>query len=134
MIVSEQRTHVFNDNFFYQGPMNQKEKKRHKRWTPEKSEEAMIQGIIEGSPEAVGVAVIRLNCGCRKMAAVDRDGEPASKVIMYRDRAESICDKCKEDNGAYMRVTEQFIHWMPPEPEEARKKMIEAKVLGIKTH
>jgi len=92
----------------------------------------MIQGIIEGSPEAVGVAVIRLNCGCRKMAAVDRDGEPASKVIIYRDRAESICDKCKEDNGAYMRVTEQFIHWTQPEPEEARKKMIEEKVLGIK--
>ena len=100
--------------------------------TPEKSEDAMIQGILEGSPDAIGVAVIRLNCGCRKMAAVDKDGEPASKVIIYRDRAESICGKCKEDNGSYMRVTEQFIHWVEPEPETAKKQMIVEKVLGIK--
>ena len=104
------------------------------KWTPEKSEKAMIQGIIEGSPEAIGVAVVRLNCGCRKMAAVDSEGEPASKVIMYRDRAQSICDKCKEDNGSYLRMSEQYIHWVSPEPDTARKKMIEAKVLGIKTH
>ena len=104
------------------------------KWTPEKSEEAMIQGILEGSPDAIGVAVIRLNCGCRKMAAVDKDGEPASKVIMYRDRAESICDKCKKDNGSYMRVVTQFIHWVQPEPEAAKKQLIEEKVLGLKTH
>jgi len=104
-----------------------------KKWTPEKSEEAMIQGIIEGSPDAVGVAVVRLNCGCRKMAAVDKEGEPASKVIIYRDRAETICDKCKEDNGAFMRITEQFIHWNSPEPETEKKKIIEEKVLGIRT-
>ena len=114
--------------------MKNKENKRQKKWTPEKSEEAMIQGILEGSPDAIGVAVVRLNCGCRKMAALDRDGEPASKVIIYRDRAESICDKCKEDNGSFMRVTEQFIHWNQPEPEAAQKLMIEEKVLGIKTH
>ena len=112
--------------------MDKKEKKVQQKWTPEKSEDAMIQGIIEGSPDAIGVAVIRLNCGCRKMAALDKNGEPASKVIMYRDRAESICDKCKEDNGAYMRVTEQFINWVEPEPETAKKKVIVEKVLGIK--
>jgi hypothetical protein len=104
-----------------------------KKWTPEKSEEAMIQGIIEGSPDAIGVAVIRLDCGCRKMAAVDKDGEPASKVIMYRDKSESICDKCQEDNGAFMRTTEQFIHWISPEPEIEKKKIIEEKVLGVTT-
>jgi hypothetical protein len=114
--------------------MKASDMKKEKKWTPEKSEEAMIQGIIEGSPEAIGVAVVRLNCGCRKMAAVDKEGEPASKVIMYRDRAESICDKCKEDNGSYMRITEQFIQWISPEPEAAKKKMIEEKVLGLKTH
>lgn len=102
-------------------------------WTPEKSEEAMIQGIIEGSPDAIGVAVVRLNCGCRKMAAVDKNGEPASKVIMYRDRAESICDKCKDDDGAYSRTSVQFIHWEKPEPDAETKKMIYEKVLGIKT-
>ncbi len=37
--------------------------KKAKR-TPEQGEQAMIEGILEGSPEAVGVAVIRLNCGC----------------------------------------------------------------------
>ena len=107
-----------------------------KKWTPEKSEEAMIQGIIEGSPDAIGVAVIRLDCGCRKMAAVDKEGEPASKVIMYRDRSESICDKCKEDDGSFMRMTEQFIHWLSPEPEIEKKRIIEEKVLGakIQTH
>ena len=103
--------------------------KKRKR-TPEQGEQAMIEGIIEGSPDAVGVAVIRLNCGCRKMAAVDKQGEPASKIIMYRDQAESICDQCKDDNGDYMRVTEQFIFWKAPEPDEAIKKEISGKVLG----
>ena len=94
----------------------------------------MIQGIIEGSPDAVGVAVVRLDCGCRKMAAVDEKGEPASKVIMYRDKAESICQKCKEDNGSFMRMTDQFINWISPEPEADTKRMIIEKVLGIRTH
>ena len=90
----------------------------------------MIEGIIEGSPDAVGVAVIRLNCGCRKMAAVSITGEPASKIIMYRDQAESICDQCKKDNGDFMRVVEQFISWKEPAPAEKIKKEIRAKVLG----
>lgn len=98
--------------------------------TPEQGEQAMIEGILEGSPEAVGVAVIRLNCGCRKMAAVDSNGEPASKIIMYRDLAESICEQCREDNGDYMRVTEQFIHWNTPAPDDSQKSIISAKVLG----
>jgi len=114
--------------------MKKKYAEKQKKWSPEKSEEAMIQGLIEGSPDAIGVAVVRLNCGCRKMAAVDKSGEPASKVIMYRDKAESICDKCKADNGSYFRVSRQFIHWIHPEPDAAIKKMIEDKVLGTKTH
>jgi hypothetical protein len=96
----------------------------------EKSEEAMIAGILEGSPDGIGVVVVRLECGCRKMAAVAKDGEPASKVIIYRDQAESICEKCKVDNGAFMRVTESFIHWVQPEPDEEDKTVITAKVLG----
>lgn len=96
----------------------------------EKSEEAMIAGILEGSPDGIGVVVVRLECGCRKMAAVDKDGEPASKVIIYRDLAESICDKCKEDNGDFMRVSESFIHWVQPEPAEDQKQLITTKVLG----
>ena len=48
----------------------------------------MIAGILEGSPDGIGVVVVRLECGCRKMAAVAKDGEPASKVIIYRDQAE----------------------------------------------
>jgi len=102
-----------------------------KNWAPEKGERAMIEGIIEGSPDAIGVAVIRLDCGCRKMAAIDPDGEPASKIIMYRDHAESICEQCKEDNGDFMRVTEQFISWTDPEPGDELKKKIMAKVLGV---
>ncbi|MEJ2032556.1 MAG: hypothetical protein P8Y63_05865 [Deltaproteobacteria bacterium] len=96
----------------------------------QKSEEAMIEGILEGSPEGIGVAVVRLDCGCRKMAAVAEDGEPASKVIMFRDSAESICDQCKQDNGAFARVIEAFIHWTKPEPDPEVKKSIEIKVLG----
>ncbi len=114
----------------------EKQRKQGKKgnWTPEKSEQAMIEGILEGSPDGVGVAVIRLDCGCRKMAAVDKTGEPASKVIMYRDRAESICDKCKEDDGSFARVTTQFIYWVSPEPDAKTKEMVQEKVLGIKTH
>lgn len=98
--------------------------------TPEQGEEAMIAGIMEGSPDAAGVAVIRLNCGCRKLAAVSIAGEPASKIIMYRDQAESVCAQCKQDNGDYMRVIEQFISWKEPEPDEVVKKILLVKVLG----
>ena len=93
-------------------------------------EQAMIEAILEGSPEGIGVAVIRLDCGCRKMAAVKKDGEPASKIIMYRDQAETICPQCRKDNGDFMRVTEQFIHWAAPEPDMTTKTEIEIKVLG----
>lgn len=99
----------------------------------EKSELAMIEGILEGSPDGVGVAVIRLDCGCRKMAAVDKEGDPASKVIVYRDNAKSVCDTCKEDNGAFMRVTESFIHFVDPPPPVEKMEMINAKVLGTAT-
>jgi hypothetical protein len=98
--------------------------------TPAQGEQAMIAGILEGSPDAVGVAVVRLDCGCRKMAAVSSTGEPASKIIMYRDQSEAICSRCQKDNGDYMRVLEQFISWKKPEPDEKTKKMITAKVLG----
>lgn len=99
--------------------------------TVEQGEQAMIEGIQEGSPDSIGVAVIRLDCGCRKMAAVDKNGDPASKIIMYRDQAESICEQCRKDNGDFMRVTEQFISWSKPEPDAQTKQMIEAKVLGV---
>lgn len=99
----------------------------------EKNEEAMVEGILEGSPDGIGVVIVRLECGCKKMAAVAKDGEPASKLIMYRDQAESICELCKKDNGDYMRVTEAFIHWTKPEPSDTVKKKINTKVLGSQT-
>lgn len=106
-------------------------KEPRKKVTAEKRELAMIEGILEGSPEGIGVVVIRLDCGCRKMAAVDKNGDPASKIIMYRDMAESICSKCKKDNGAFMRVTESFIHWTDPEPSEEDQHAIWSKVIGV---
>lgn len=109
--------------------------RKKKQAKVEKRERAMIEGIIEGSPDAVGVVVIRIDCGCRKMAGVQRDGEPASKLIIYRDEAESICDKCKEDNGAFMRVTDSFIHYTEEDLSTNEKKNIEIKVLGqVQTH
>ncbi|MFV0438757.1 MAG: hypothetical protein ACK5PS_15370 [Desulfopila sp.] len=96
----------------------------------EKRELAMIEGILEGSPDGIGVVVVRLDCGCRKMAAVDKNGDPASKIIMYRDMAESICAKCKADNGAFVRVTESFIHWVDPAPDEEDQQLIWNKVIG----
>lgn len=109
-------------------------KKKEKTLVAQKNEEAMIEGILEGSPDGIGVAVVRLACGCRKMAAVDKDGEPASKVIMYRDSAESICDLCKKDNGAFERVKESFIHWQKPAPAKQIQQMIKNKVLGTTAH
>lgn len=109
--------------------------KKNKKTAPnkliaEKNETAMIAGIIEGSPDAVGVAVVRLDCGCRKMAALDIKGDAASKVIAYRDSALSICDQCKEDHGDFSRVTESFIDWVEPKPDAATRQKIEIKVLG----
>jgi len=110
-----------------------KEKKGKKILQVEKRERAMIEGILEGSPEGIGVVVVRLDCGCRKMAAVSKEGDPASKIIMYRDQAESICAKCKEDNGSFVRVTESFIHWVKPAPSEELQQEITLKVLGSNT-
>ncbi|MDJ0622418.1 MAG: hypothetical protein QNJ17_05605 [Desulfocapsaceae bacterium] len=114
--------------------MTKKKKQSKKQLIAQKNEMAMIEGILEGSPDGIGVVVVRLDCGCRKMAAVAADGEPASKVIIYRDGAESVCDLCKDDNGAYMRVTESFIHWVEPEPDDDQKKSIQLKVLGSAPH
>ncbi len=108
-----------------------KKNKKAKIFIPaEKKERAMIEGILEGSPDGIGVVVIRLECGCRKMAAVSKSGDPASGVIIYRDNAESICDKCKEDNGEFMRVNESFIHWVEPAPSQEKQREISIKVLG----
>lgn len=108
-------------------------KEKNRALVAEKNEEAMVEGILEGSPDGIGVVIVRLECGCKKMAAVAKDGEPASKLIMYRDQAESICELCKKDNGDYMRVTEAFIHWIKPEPSDTVKEKINAKVLGSQT-
>jgi len=110
--------------------MSRKEKKSKKIVPVEKRERAMIEGILEGSPDGVGVVVIRLECGCRKMAAVSKSGDPASGVIIYRDNAESVCDKCKKDNGDFMRVSESFIHWVEPAPSQEKQREINIKVLG----
>ena len=116
--------------------MKLKKKKKSKSDSPgpklvaQKNEQAMIEGILEGSPDGIGVAVVRIECGCRKMAAVDIKGEPASKVVIYRDSATEICAKCKEDDGAFSRVLESFIHWTEPEPDQETKHNIEVKVLG----
>ena len=107
-----------------------KDKEQRRQIATEKAELAMIEGILEGSPDGIGVVVVRMQCGCRKMAAVAADGEPASKVIMYRDQAESICPLCQADNGAYQRVAESFIHWLDPAPEPDQQEMIYRKVLG----
>lgn len=110
-----------------------KEKKSKKKLLVEKRERAMIEGILEGSPDGIGVVVIRLDCGCRKMAAVSKEGDPASKIIMYRDQAQTICDKCKDDNGSFMRVKESFIHWVEPAPSKEIQQQISIKVLGPDT-
>ena len=110
--------------------MAKKSKQTKKALLVEKRERAMVEGILEGSPDGVGVAVIRLECGCRKMASVTEDGEPASKVIIYRDNAESVCELCKEDDGDFMRVKEAFIHWVEPAPSEEKQREINIKVLG----
>ncbi|MBU1564953.1 MAG: hypothetical protein KJ630_04910 [Proteobacteria bacterium] len=110
-----------------------KEKKSKKVQQVEKRERAMIEGILEGSPDGIGVVVVRLECGCRKMAAISKEGEPASKIIMYRDQANAICAKCKEDHGSFVRVTESFIHWVEPAPSEQLQQEISLKVLGSNT-
>ena len=104
--------------------------KKNQQLIAEKNELAMVEGILEGSPDGIGVVILRLECGCKKMAAVGITGEPASEVIIYRDQAESICPKCKKDNGNFMRVSEEFIQWQKPEPSKEDKIMIQTKVFG----
>ena len=108
-------------------------KKKKQAERIENSEQAMIAGILEGSPDGIGVVVVRMECGCRKMAAVAESGEPASKIIMYRDGATSICDQCKADNAAFIRVKESFIHWTDPAPSDEKQEEIYRKVIGAPT-
>lgn len=110
--------------------MAKNKKKDRQQEELEMRERAMVEGILEGSPDGVGVVVVRLDCGCRKMAAVTSQGEPASKVIMYRDHAESICDLCQEDQGAFLRVVKQFIHWREQAPSPEIQEKINLKVIG----
>lgn len=124
------RTHSGINKIHPTKGLNMEKKKPKKKELIEKRERAMIEGILEGSPDGIGVVVIRLECGCRKMAAVSEDGDPASKIIMYRDQAESICEKCKEDNGDYIRVKESLIHWVDPAPHPDKQEEIYYKVLG----
>jgi hypothetical protein len=49
-----------------------KKKNPDNKLVAQKNEKAMIEGILEGSPDGIGVAVVRLECGCRKMAALDK--------------------------------------------------------------
>jgi hypothetical protein len=117
-------------NIFWKVIMSKKTKQNKKQALLEKRERAMVEGILEGSPDGIAVVVVRLDCGCRKMAAVSKEGEPASKIIMYRDNAESVCSKCKDDQGAFMRILEQFIFWKEPEPTQDEKDKISVKVMG----
>lgn len=110
-----------------------KKLKKKKKASAQQSEKAMIAGILEGSPDAIGVAVVRLECDCCKMAALDKKGEAASKVVIFRNQAESICEKCKDDNGAFIRVKEEFIHWVDPEPDKELQAAILEKVFGSHT-
>ena len=118
-------------NSSHGGQMAKNKEKKKKKLDPELEmrERSMVDGILEGSPDGVGVVVIRLDCGCRKMAAVTKDGEPASKVIMYRDHAESVCDKCKVDMVSLIRVVKQFIHFQYPATDPFQKKKISLKFL-----
>ena len=50
--------------------------------------------------------------------------------MKVRSSVKSICDKCKEDNGAFMRVTDSFIHWVDPPPSDEEQESIYRKVLG----
>jgi len=99
----------------------------------DKAQKVKMPYIAERWPGGMLTNFITIRKAVKKMAAIAIDGEPASKLIMYRDQAESICDLCKKDNGDYMRVTEAFIHWTKPEPSAAVKDKIQAKVLGSPT-
>lgn len=129
-MVQEVTDNHRNINYHIMAKKISERKQKKNGLMAEKRELAMIEGILEGSPEGIGVVVVRLDCGCRKMAALDKNGEPASKIIMYRDNAESICAKCKKDNGDFMRVTESFIHWVDPAPSEEDQERIYIKVIG----
>jgi len=93
----------------------------------------MIAGIMEGSPDAIAVAVVRLECGCRKMAAIDKNGDPASKLLST-GWADSVCVKCKEDNGSFHRVTEAFIDWATQDLDEAASVRLKSRFWAVDRH
>lgn len=101
----------------------------------------MSNFLTEKNPAIVGVAILKLDCGCIKTAGVLPDGSPMKKgtgIISGQDGTPEekkkgimkVCVKCMEDGGTGSeRVILTAMAWKKPLPKEEKEKIFE-KVFG----
>lgn len=80
------------------------------------------QKILQGYPEAIGVAYKGLDCGCALVCGVSAKGDPVGALThvsgqgVGKFQKAPICLQCKKDNGLN-RVVQEGISWPGDESE-----------------
>lgn len=91
------------------------------------------------SPDAVGVALFDLDCGCLRACAVSSDGDPMGEMVMVVTKSAeegdaSACAACDADGGGDLkRISGKAMVWPGSEtemPDEASRLAIGKKVFG----
>ncbi len=96
--------------------------------------------IVMKHPEAIGMAIIELDCGCMNICGVSFEGEPVGSIMSIPLHQETennkslVCFRCLEEKS---RITDRVINygliWPGDEndiPEEEFRLSIGQKVFG----
>ncbi len=94
--------------------------------------------ILKSYPEAIGVALMALDCGCVKVCGVSAKGDPVGEMTgVTRDHPSRsgtpICLACRK-KGWMNRVVRREIFWPGSEDEKPDKKLrmkIGRRVFGV---
>ena len=83
--------------------------------------------ILKSYPEAIGVAILALNCGCIKVCGVSAKGDPVGAMTgVSRNHGScagaTICLACRK-KGWMKRVVRREIFWPGSEDEKPAKKL-----------
>ncbi|UCF90238.1 MAG: hypothetical protein JSW39_18325 [Desulfobacterales bacterium] len=99
---------------------------------------ALCNRIALEYPEAIGMALIELNCGCIKACGVSAKGDPIGPLQTISSRGNDsyapVCFKCRQDEGKFMeRVVQRGLMWpgaAGERPDRSLRVSIGRKVFG----
>ena len=97
----------------------------------------MFAGHIESTtPDAVGVALIFLDCGCIQGGPFDENGEQIGALTHLGQTMHGeirICQECMENGGSQQRVVDSgIIFFKPLSIDEEKKAEISRKIFSEK--